>query len=119
MSEVPRLRPRPYKGLAAFEDSAVDALFFFGRDRDSQMIAANLMASRLTVLFGPTGVGKTSVLEQALRTGSGRRRVSTSGFTPRGSAIPSEALANLTPRTGREHLPDARSIRGVLPLPRG
>src|SRR2546429_5374053 len=52
----------PYKGLAAFEDSAVDALFFFGRDRDSQIIAANLMASRLTVLFGPTGVGKTSVL---------------------------------------------------------
>jgi WD40 repeat protein len=52
----------PYKGLAAFEDSAVDALFFFGRDRDSQVIAANLMASRLTILFGPTGVGKTSVL---------------------------------------------------------
>jgi WD40 repeat protein len=52
----------PYKGLAAFEDSAVDALFFFGRDRDSQIVAANLIASRLTVLFGPAGVGKTSVL---------------------------------------------------------
>ena len=52
----------PYKGLAAFEASDVDALFFFGRDRDSEVIAANLMASRLTVLFGPTGVGKTSVL---------------------------------------------------------
>jgi WD40 repeat protein len=52
----------PYKGLAAFEDSDLDALLFFGRDRDSQVIAANLMASRLTVLFGPTGVGKTSVL---------------------------------------------------------
>src|SRR2546425_12887258 len=61
MSEVPA-PSSPYKGLAAFEDSAVDALFFFGRDRDSQVIAANLMASRLTVLFGPTGVGKTSVL---------------------------------------------------------
>jgi WD40 repeat protein len=52
----------PYKGLAAFEDSDLDALFFFGRERDSEVIAANLMASRLTVLFGPTGVGKTSVL---------------------------------------------------------
>src|SRR5437667_9054048 len=61
MSEVPA-PSSPYKGLAAFEDSGVDALFFFGRDRDSQVIAANLMASRLTVLFGPTGVGKTSVL---------------------------------------------------------
>jgi WD40 repeat protein len=40
----------------------VDALFFFGREKDSQVIAANLIASRLTVLFGPTGVGKTSVL---------------------------------------------------------
>jgi WD40 repeat protein len=54
--------PSPYKGLAAFEASEVDALFFFGRDRDSDVIAANLMAARLTVLFGPTGVGKTSVL---------------------------------------------------------
>ena len=26
------------------------------------MIAANLMASRLTVLYGPSGVGKSSVL---------------------------------------------------------
>jgi WD40 repeat protein len=52
----------PYKGLAAFEDSDLDALLFFGRDRDSEVIAANLMASRLTVLFGPTGVGKSSVL---------------------------------------------------------
>ncbi len=61
MSEV-QLPRSPYKGLASFEASAVDALFFFGRDRDSEVIAANLMASRLTVLFGPTGVGKTSVL---------------------------------------------------------
>jgi WD40 repeat protein len=52
----------PYKGLAAFEASDLDALFFFGRERDSQIIAANLIASSLTVLFGPTGVGKTSVL---------------------------------------------------------
>ena len=52
----------PYKGLAAFEDSELDALLFFGRERESEVIAANLMASRLTVLFGPTGVGKSSVL---------------------------------------------------------
>ena len=52
----------PYKGLAPFEDSDLDALLFFGRERESEVIAANLMASRLTVLFGPTGVGKSSVL---------------------------------------------------------
>ena len=42
----------PYKGLAPFEDSDLDALLFFGRERESEVIAANLMASRLTVLYG-------------------------------------------------------------------
>jgi WD40 repeat protein len=54
--------PSPYKGLAPFEDSDVDALFFFGRERESEVIAANLIASRITVLYGPSGVGKSSVL---------------------------------------------------------
>jgi WD40 repeat protein len=52
----------PYKGLVPFEDSELDALFFFGRERESEIIAANLLAARLTVLYGPSGVGKTSVL---------------------------------------------------------
>src|SRR5438105_1375144 len=54
--------PSPYKGLAAFDDSDLDALLFFGRERESEVIAANLMAARVTVLYGPSGVGKTSVL---------------------------------------------------------
>jgi len=52
----------PYKGLVPFEDSDVDALLFFGRERESRIIAANVLASRLTVLYGPSGVGKSSVL---------------------------------------------------------
>jgi WD40 repeat protein len=52
----------PYKGLAPFDDSELDALLFFGRERESEVIAANLMAARVTVLYGPSGVGKTSVL---------------------------------------------------------
>ena len=52
----------PYKGLAPFEDSDVDALLFFGREAESEVIAANLIASRVTVLYGPSGVGKSSVL---------------------------------------------------------
>jgi len=52
----------PFKGLAPFGDSDVDALLFFGRSRETETIAANLQAARLTVLFGPAGVGKTSVL---------------------------------------------------------
>jgi WD40 repeat protein len=52
----------PYRGLAPFEDSAVDALLFFGRERETEVLAANLMASHLTVLYGPSGVGKSSLL---------------------------------------------------------
>jgi WD40 repeat protein len=52
----------PYKGLTPFEDSELDVRFFFGRERERALIEANLMASRLTVLYGETGVGKSSVL---------------------------------------------------------
>ena len=54
--------PSPYKGLAPFEDSELDALLFFGREREIEVIVANLMAARLTVLYGVSGVGKTSLL---------------------------------------------------------
>jgi WD40 repeat protein len=59
----------PYKGLAAFDDSDLDGLLFFGRERETEIIAANLQAARLTVLYGPSGVGKSSVL----RAGVARR----------------------------------------------
>jgi WD40 repeat protein len=52
----------PYKGLASFEDSDRDATLFFGREREREIIAANLLAYRLTVLYGASGVGKSSVL---------------------------------------------------------
>ena len=38
-----RRRPSPYKGLAPFEDSELDALLFFGREREREIIAANLV----------------------------------------------------------------------------
>lgn len=50
----------PYRGLVPFGES--DAPYFYGRDRVRQQISSNLRASRLTVLFGTSGVGKTSVL---------------------------------------------------------
>ena len=52
----------PYKGLRPFEATAVDARLFFGRERERELIAANLVAARLTVLYGESGVGKSSVL---------------------------------------------------------
>jgi WD40 repeat protein len=61
-----RLPASPYKGLNAFEDSELDALLFFGRERENEIVVANLIASRLTVLYGPSGVGKSSLLRAAV-----------------------------------------------------
>jgi len=63
------LPPSPFKGLSSFGDSEHDWRFFFGRERESELVAANLMAARLTVLYGPSGVGKSSLL----RAGVARR----------------------------------------------
>jgi WD40 repeat protein len=52
----------PFKGLVPFEDSAADATLFFGREREREIIVANLVAARLTVLYGASGVGKSSIL---------------------------------------------------------
>ncbi|MGH3982671.1 MAG: hypothetical protein ACRDST_08310, partial [Pseudonocardiaceae bacterium] len=50
----------PYVGLVPFDEK--DAAYFFGRERESDIIVANLTASRLTLLYAPSGVGKSSVL---------------------------------------------------------
>ena len=50
----------PYRGLSPFAEA--DAPYFFGRDHDRRVIVANLIASPLTLLYAPSGVGKTSVL---------------------------------------------------------
>ena len=52
----------PYKGLRPFEATSDDARLFFGRERERELISANLVAARLTVLYGESGVGKSSVL---------------------------------------------------------
>ena len=62
----------PYKGLAPFGDSDLDALLFFGRGRDSEIMVANLLASRLTVLYGASGVGKSSAASSGRRSHAAR-----------------------------------------------
>jgi WD40 repeat protein len=51
----------PYKGLHAYTEA--DGEYFFGRDSDRDLVIANLIAGRLTVLYGPSGVGKSSLLQ--------------------------------------------------------
>ncbi|MEK6301843.1 MAG: tetratricopeptide repeat protein [Acidobacteriota bacterium] len=58
MSEAQR--GSPYLGLIPYDEQ--DAPFFFGREKETRIITANLFASRLTLLYGASGVGKSSVL---------------------------------------------------------
>jgi WD40 repeat protein len=51
----------PYVGLVPFREE--DADFFFGRDTEIRIVAGNLRASRLTIVYGASGVGKTSLLQ--------------------------------------------------------
>jgi WD40 repeat protein len=50
----------PYKGLVPYEIE--DEPFFFGRSLDRKILAANLRSSRLTLVYGASGVGKSSLL---------------------------------------------------------
>jgi len=51
----------PYKGLQPYTEEDQD--YFFGRERDGETIASNLFAAPLTILYGNSGVGKSSVLQ--------------------------------------------------------
>ena len=50
----------PFKGLMPYTEE--DAAFFFGRDEEIETVIANLEARRLTLLYGESGVGKSSLL---------------------------------------------------------
>ncbi|MEA2443151.1 MAG: hypothetical protein QOJ12_443, partial [Thermoleophilales bacterium] len=50
----------PFVGLEPYSED--DAEFFFGREREKRIITSNLRAARLTLFYGSSGVGKSSVL---------------------------------------------------------
>ncbi len=56
----PKRIESPFIGLMPYSEG--DAHFFFGREREQRVITANLFAARLTILYGSSGVGKSSVL---------------------------------------------------------
>jgi hypothetical protein len=57
---LPTHHDSPYPGLAPFGEA--EAAVFFGREREVERLTANLLTSRLPLVYGPPGVGKTSVL---------------------------------------------------------
>jgi tetratricopeptide (TPR) repeat protein len=50
----------PYKGLLPFTEE--DQEFFAGRAKEIDLVISNLYASPLTILYGESGVGKTSLI---------------------------------------------------------
>ncbi|MEU6745809.1 trypsin-like peptidase domain-containing protein [Spirillospora sp. NPDC046719] len=58
------IAPTPYKGLAAFRRS--DAEVFFGRNEDVARLKSAVAAKPLTAVIGPSGGGKSSVVQAGL-----------------------------------------------------
>ena len=72
----------PYVGLDYFVEE--DAGLFFGRDSERKRIIGNLRASRLTLLYAESGVGKSSLLRAGV---SARiRQLAARNVAERGSA---------------------------------
>lgn len=55
---------RPWPGLAAYTEA--DRAYFFGRDNEAEDLTRRIRRERLTVLFGQSGLGKTSLLKAGL-----------------------------------------------------
>jgi hypothetical protein len=54
----------PWPGLASFREA--DRELFFGRERETEELFRFVLRERLTILFGLSGLGKTSLLQAGL-----------------------------------------------------
>ncbi|MDG4561234.1 MAG: hypothetical protein P9E88_08080, partial [Candidatus Competibacter sp.] len=52
-----------YPGARPFADTDIDHRLFFGRDREINELFYQVLGARLLVLFGKSGLGKTSLLQ--------------------------------------------------------
>nr|BFE78768.1 hypothetical protein GCM10020093_013690 [Planobispora longispora] len=88
---------QPYVGLRAFRRE--DASRFFGRARESHEVCDLWHANRLTVLYGPSGVGKTSLIQAGVLPLLDPTRVDILpiGRVSHGSPFPTAALSDHNP----------------------
>jgi hypothetical protein len=63
-SKKKRLPPEPYKFLYWFDEKDVD--IFHGRDYEIKRLANLVETQRITILYGESGTGKTSILRAGL-----------------------------------------------------
>ena len=57
-------KDNPWPGLASFEEDA--HAFFFGREHEIKLLQDHVLDSPVTVLYGCSGLGKTSLLQAGL-----------------------------------------------------
>jgi len=50
----------PWKGLRSYKET--DASYFFGRSSEIETLYESVLNNRLTIVYGPSGTGKTSIL---------------------------------------------------------
>jgi hypothetical protein len=55
-----------YPGPYSFEDTPQDRCIFFGRNPEIELLSQQIVAARLLVLFGKSGLGKTSLLQAGI-----------------------------------------------------
>jgi WD40 repeat protein len=72
----------PYVGLTYYTEAYADV--FFGRESERTLIIGNLRAARLTILYAPSGVGKSSVLRAGVA--ARLRELALRGMSERGTA---------------------------------
>ena len=98
-----KIADKPYPGSRAFTQA--DMEFFFGRDADIAAVVDLWMTNRLTVVSGPAGCGKTSLLQAGVRprlreeTSKHRPRIFPLGNLSHGTTFPFPALAEHNPFT--------------------
>lgn len=111
-----------FKGLAYFEDTPLDARRFAGRAGDVAEVAARIQTQRVLVLYGRSGLGKTSLLLAGVFP-----RLREAGFVPVYVRVLENPLDDLAAavlsalptndpmqETGRKYLKDQKTTRGLL-----
>jgi WD40 repeat protein len=73
--QLPKVIQNPYRFLRPFTPE--DAEIFKGRDREIKVVLNNVLATRVTALYAPSGAGKTSLINAGLVP-----RLKEEGFVP-------------------------------------
>jgi hypothetical protein len=63
---TPAPRYDRYPGTRPFADNAAEQKLFFGRDREIQELLHQILSTNLLVVYGQSGLGKTSLLQAGI-----------------------------------------------------